>query len=626
MAHESFEDETVADYLNQHYISIKVDREERPDIDHIYMMYCQALTGEGGWPLTVIMTPEGHPFFAGTYFPKTSRYGRPGLLDILSQLNEKWATDNRRLRAASEDISERLQPIFAAAPGSFDPKTAVHQAAEKLGNRFDPLYGGFGDAPKFPTFHQLMFLLRYHRYTGENDALQMVQKTLTSISRGGIFDHVGGGLARYSTDTYWRVPHFEKMLYDNALAVLTYTEAYQQTKDTAHKWFVDSVLHYVEREMTSEGGAFYAAQDADSEGQEGRFYVWRPDDVTAALGEELGELYCDFYDITDEGNFEGYNVPNFIETDVETFASSRGLTIDALWAKLRDANEQLYEWREHRVHPGTDDKVLTAWNALMITALAKAGAAFHRSDYVMRAVRAANFIEKQLVRQDGRLLARYRDGEAGIVAYSDDYAYLIWAYLELYQATLDGFYLRRAIHWQKQLDEYFWDINLHGYFLSGHDAEELIARPKTVYDGATPSANSVSGYNLARLYAITGDAQYADKEDKLFAAFAEMLNEAPTEHLFLLMASLLVYGGTTEVVAAVGEGNRDVEDFVESWHQAFVPEAVILEPQARGEEGSIYPAEQNQLTVYVCRHFQCDRPDLDWKSAIERIIATPPRF
>lgn len=415
MAHESFEDEQVAAYLNEYYVAVKVDREERPDIDHIYMMYCQAITGEGGWPLTVIMTPDGHPFFAGTYFPKHARYGRPGLLDILKGLREKWDQDRDRLVAASADMTRRIQPIFQSTPGVFDEVKAIHQAAEHLGRTFDPHYGGFGDAPKFPSFHQLLFLLRYHRFTGENDALLMVQRTLDGIMRGGISDHVGGGLARYSTDAYWTVPHFEKMLYDNALAVIAFTEAYQQTGAAAYERYVRRILEYVDREMTSPEGAFYAAQDADSEGQEGRFYVWRPDDVAAAIGEREAQRYCRFYDITEEGNFEGYNVPNYTNTDVAEFAAAEGMEVDALWAWLDEQSERLYEWRKHRVPPGTDDKMLTAWNALMIAALAKAGAVYGEEGYVRTAVRAARAVEELLVRrEDGRLLARYRDGEAGL--------------------------------------------------------------------------------------------------------------------------------------------------------------------------------------------------------------------
>ncbi|WP_328702728.1 thioredoxin domain-containing protein [Alicyclobacillus suci] len=626
MAHESFEDEEVAKLLNEHYVAIKVDREERPDIDHVYMTYCQALTGEGGWPLTVVMTPDGHPFFAGTYFPKTSRYGRPGLIDILQQLADKWANEGERIREASADITRRMQPIFAAAPATFEPRQAVDKAFEQLSARFDPEYGGFSDAPKFPSFHQLMFLLRYHRFTGDAEALTMATTTMNGIIRGGIHDHVGGGLSRYSTDALWRIPHFEKMLYDNALGVLTATELYQVTTDETYRTFIRRTMSYLSREMTSEEGAFYAAQDADSEGQEGRFYVWRPDEVEAALGEELAPLYCDFYDITEEGNFEGYSVPNRIDVDVASFAASNGLTADELWAKLDAANEVLLEWRAHRTPPGTDDKVLTAWNALMIAACAKAGAVLGDAEYIGNAVRAVSFVEEHLVRHDGRLLARYREGEAGILAYADDYAYLVWAYLELYQATLDAYYLRRAMHWQMRMNELFWDDEQGGYFLAGKDAERLIAAPKTAYDGATPSANSVAAYNLVRLYAITGEAHLAEQVDQLFAAFGEFLNEAPAEHLYLLMAGMLVEAGSTEVVFAEAHGDNEVAAFLECWHEVFAPEAVVLKPGARVSEAQVYPVEGGETTLYVCRHFACERPVHDWRTAIAHVRVNPPQL
>lgn len=626
MAHESFEDEQVAAYLNEHYVAIKVDREERPDIDHVYMMFCQALTGEGGWPLTVIMTPDAHPFFAGTYFPKTARYGRPGVLDILQTLHERWETDGARMRAASVDVTKRLQPIFASSPGAYDADAALSKAANALTQRFDEQYGGFGDAPKFPSFHQLLFLLRYNRFTGDKEALQMALHTLEAIQRGGIYDHVGGGFSRYSTDMFWRVPHFEKMLYDNALAVLTYAEAFQQSGNVQFRRVIHETLTYILREMTSPEGGFYAAQDADSEGQEGRFYVWRPDEVIAALEEPLGQLYCAFYDITEEGNFEGDSVPNYIDTDVDAFAAARGLTVEELQAKLAEANERLLEWRAHRVHPDTDDKVLTAWNALLIAALAKAGAVLGNAEYVGMAVRAVSFLEAHLVDGNGRLLARYRDGEAGILAYADDYAYLVWAYITIYETTLDPFYLHRAEHWQKQMDALFWDEADHGYFLTGHDANELIARPKTVYDGATPSANSVAAYNLAQLYAITGRSAYADKVEQIFQAFGEVLGEAPTEHLHMLSASLWVHGGSTEVVVASGNQGAYMDEILKAWHARYLPEAVLLTPKVRVDGEEMYPAQSDELRVYVCRQFRCEQPEQDWRTAFEKLFASPPRL
>ncbi|EJY54770.1 hypothetical protein URH17368_2612 [Alicyclobacillus hesperidum URH17-3-68] len=627
MAHESFEDEQVAQYLNQHYISIKVDREERPDIDHIYMTYCQAVTGEGGWPLTVILTPDGHPFFAGTYFPKNARYGRPGLLEILRVMRQKWDEEREKLVSASAELVTRMQPIFAAMPGEVDGKHAARQAASTLRERFDHAYGGFGDAPKFPAFHQVMFLLRYSRFASDQGARQMALDTLDAIMRGGIADHVGGGIARYSTDAFWRVPHFEKMLYDNALAITAYTEAYQVTRNPRYRRFVEQIVTFLERELTSREGAFYSALDADSEGQEGRFYVWRPEDVTAALGDEDGEWYCAFYDITDEGNFEGYSVPNYVDRDIPAFASARNMSEGELWQWLDEANRKLYEWREHREHPGLDDKILTAWNALAISGLAKAGAVFADEHWLGLAVRAVQALETLLVRKpDGRLLARYRDQDAAVFAYADDHAYLIAAYLDLYEATLDPFYLRRAQHWQSVLDTLFWDSEGSGYFLYGRDAERLIAQPKTVYDGATPSANSVAAHNLQRLYALVGDEAYADRLDRLLHAFGTWLMEAPVDHLWLVTAAMLRDLGTTEVVWSSVPGRGDVRAMATAFHLAFLPEAVLLTPSARPNGENAYPPAADEALVYVCRHFHCERPEADVAATIANLVANPPRL
>ncbi|WP_243835018.1 thioredoxin domain-containing protein [Alicyclobacillus sacchari] len=627
MAHESFEDEQVAQYLNQHYVSIKVDREERPDIDHIYMTYCQAVTGEGGWPLTVIMTPDGHPFFAGTYFPKNARYGRPGLLEILHAMHERWNTQRDKLVSASAQLVSRMQPIFAAMPGEIDGKQAARQAASSLRDRFDTAYGGFTDAPKFPALHQIMFLLRYSRFASDPAAQEMALHTLDAIMKGGIADHVGGGIARYSTDAFWRVPHFEKMLYDNALAVAAYTEAYQVTKEAKYRRFVEHIIGFIERALTSPEGAFYSALDADSEGQEGRFYVWRPEDVMAALGDEDGDLYCAFYDITEEGNFEGYSVPNYVDRDIAAFAAARNMSVHELWRRLDDANRRLYEWREHREHPGLDDKVLTAWNALAISGLAKAGAVFADEHWLGLAVRAAQALERLLVRKpDGRLLARYRDGDANVFAYADDHAYLIAAYLDLYEATLDPFYLRRAQHWQSILDTLFWDADDGGYYLYGRDAERLIAHPKAVYDGATPSANSVSAHNLLRLYALVGDVAYADRLDRLLRAFGAWLMEAPVDHVWLVTAAMLRDVGSTEVVWSAAQGEEDVQTLMATFHPEFLPEAVLLTPDVRPTEQTSYPPAEDKPLIYVCRNFHCERPQEDVAATIVNLVSHPPHL
>ncbi len=622
MAHESFEDETVAAILNEHYVAIKVDREERPDIDHIYMTYCQALQGEGGWPLTIIMTPDGHPFFAGTYFPKMPRYGRPGLIQILQEIARLWKADRARLERASRSMAERMQPLFEGQAGEARGREAADQAYEALERMFDPEYGGFGPAPKFPTFHRVQFLLRYARLRPSERAAAMAQATLRSIQRGGIVDHVGGGLARYSTDPFWCVPHFEKMLYDNALALAAYADAYARDNDPAFLRFMRHIVDFFEREMRSPEGLYYSAVDADSAGGEGRFYLWRPEDVIAALGPEDGELYNAFYDITEAGNFEGANVPNYIHQDPAAFAASRGVTEEELWRKLDVLNEKLRAVRDARERPAIDDKCLTAWNALMAYGLARAGLACGEPAWVERAREVVAAIERILVRpDDGRLLARYRDGEAGIFAYADDHAYLVAAYLELYRATLDRAHLDRARHWQAVQDALFWDKAQGGYTFYGRDAESLIAVPKPVYDGAMPSANSQSAHNLWALHALTGDSEYADRLEGLLRAFGGDIASTPMDCLWLVTAAMMSEVGSTEIVLAAPR--EEAAQRARELARMDLPEAVWLTSDARGDEDTYPMAQHGAPQYYVCRGFRCDRPETDWKVVVERLRQPP---
>ncbi|SIS65627.1 hypothetical protein SAMN05421799_102217 [Alicyclobacillus vulcanalis] len=624
MAHESFEDETVAAILNHHFVAIKVDREERPDIDHIYMTFCQAMQGEGGWPLTIIMTPDGHPFFAGTYFPKTPRYGRPGLIQILQEIARLWQTNRARLEEASRTMAKRMEPLFAGQAGEARGRDAADQAFQALEAAYDPVCGGFGPAPKFPTFHRVQFLLRYARLRPSERAATMALSTLRAIMRGGIVDHVGGGMARYSTDDCWRVPHFEKMLYDNALALAAYAEAYAHAKDPVFLRFVRNMVSFFDREMRAPEGLYYSAVDADSAGGEGRFYLWRPEDVIAALGREDGELYNAFYDITEAGNFEGANVPNAIGQDPAAFAASRGMTEEELWHKLDALNEKLRAVRDLRERPAIDDKCLTSWNALMAFGLAKAGTAFGEPTWVARARELVAAIERVLVRpDDGRLLARYRDGEAGIFAFADDHAYLVAAHLELYRATLDSAYLERARHWQAVQDTLFWDKAHGGYAFYGRDAESLIAVPKPAYDGAMPSANSQAAHNLWTLYALSGDSAYADRLDSLFRAFGGDMATAPLDCLWLVTAAMMSEVGSTEVVLA---GPR--EDALQRAQELCampLPEVVWLMADARGEEAPYAMGPGGKPQYYVCRGFRCDRPETDWEVVVER-LSNPPSW
>ncbi|HZW82949.1 MAG TPA: thioredoxin domain-containing protein, partial [Candidatus Deferrimicrobium sp.] len=416
MERESFEDQEVADLLNAKYISIKVDREERPDIDHIYMSVCQGITGHGGWPLTIIMTPEQKPFYAGTYFPKNSRMGTPGLIDLLGQISTRWETERSSLEKTGEQIvSAVTEQILVSRPGELSQAT-LDEAYELLEQSFDVKYGGFGKAPKFPTPHNLAFLLRYYQQSGKQKALEMVETTLNSMADGGIYDHIGFGFSRYSTDRYWLVPHFEKMLYDNAQIAWVLLETYQVTKNERYASVAREIFSYVLRDMVSPEGGFYSAEDADSEGEEGKFYVWTPEEVIAVLGPELGTLYNVCFNIKPEGNFEGKNIPNLLLVNSKNLADKYSLSPEELKAKLESAREKLWTEREKRIHPHKDDKVLTAWNGLMIAALAK-GAQILDPSYAQPAEKAVQFILDKMVDSKGRLLARYRDGEAAYPAY-----------------------------------------------------------------------------------------------------------------------------------------------------------------------------------------------------------------
>jgi uncharacterized protein YyaL (SSP411 family) len=620
MERESFEDEEVAVLLNQYYVPVKVDREERPDVDHIYMTVCQALTGQGGWPLTVILTPGRKPFFAGTYFPKESRHGRPGLLQILQQVAQMWREERDRIVASGEKIAEAVQPRFATAVRGELTEAVLERAVGQLAAQFDEVYGGFGPAPKFPRPHDLSFLLREWKRTGNEQALRMVEKTLQSMRRGGIYDQIGFGFSRYSTDQEWRVPHFEKMLYDNALLAIAYLEAFQATGNRNYADTVEEIITYVLRDMTSPEGAFYTAEDADSEGVEGKFYVWTPDEVKEILGVEEGERVCRFLGIVPRGNFDrGASIPHRIQTDIESFAAAIGMEPEEWKQRFEAARQKLFAVRERRIRPFRDDKILTGWNGLMIAALAKASAVLERPDYRVAAERAVHFLLTRLRREDGRLLARYRDGEAAHLGYLDDYAFLVWALLELYEASLSPEWLRQAIEWNCQMDALFWDDAEGGLYFYGKDGEPLLARPKEIYDGALPSGNSVAAVNTFRLARLTGDPKWDDKAERQLRTFAGQVEQYPMGYTHFLMAWQHALGPTREIVIVGPRDQEDVREMIRLVHRAFLPDAVVLQydPETVQELETIAPfvkgmkTLRGRATAYVCRHFSCDAPTDD---------------
>ncbi|KYD16375.1 thioredoxin domain-containing protein [Saccharococcus caldoxylosilyticus] len=625
MAHESFEDEEVAAILNEKYISIKVDREERPDIDSIYMRVCQMLTGHGGWPLSVFLTPEGKPFYAGTYFPKRSRYGQPGFIDVLTKLYHKYRENPNEIERMAEQITEALRQSVQTAGAERLSLEAVEKAYRQLSGSFDTVYGGFGGAPKFPIPHMLMFLMRYYQWKRDERALLMVEKTLNGMANGGIYDHIGYGFARYSTDAMWLVPHFEKMLYDNALLAIAYTEAYQLTKNERYKEIAEQIIEFVKREMTSNDGAFYSAIDADSEGVEGKYYVWAPDEVINVLGTELGELYCRVYDITEEGNFEGKNVPNLIHTRMDRIARQYRMAEEELHEKLEEARKRLFAERSLRVFPHVDDKILTAWNALMIAALAKAAKVYKRRDYLQMAERALSFVETNLF-QNGRLMVRYRDGEVKHKGIIDDYAFLVWAYIEMYEATLVLSYLQKAKACTEQMISLFWDEEHGAFFMTGSDAEELIVQEKEIYDGALPSGNSVAAVQLIRLARLTGDLTVLEKAETMYKVFQRQVEAYESGHTFFLQGLLLLEAPTVEVVLFGKQGDEKREQLIQKWQDAFVPNVFLLAAELPDDFAKIAPfaAEYEPLgeetTVYVCENFSCQQPTTDVESVAKQLF------
>lgn len=612
MERESFEDQEVADLLNQHFVSIKVDREERPDIDSIYMTVCQMLTGQGGWPLNVFLTPDQKPFYAGTYFPKTSHYGRPGMMDVLPQLHEKYQEERENLENIADKITSSLKERVTFHTGNEISENVIHKAYQEIAQSFDGIFGGFGQAPKFPMPHQLLFLLRYYHWTGTEMALSMVEKTLEGMAKGGIYDHIGGGFARYSTDNMWLVPHFEKMLYDNALLLYVLAESYQATHNENWKRISYEVFEFIKREMTNVDGGFYSAIDADSEGVEGKYYVWSQTEVLNILDFELGELFCEAYDISDEGNFEGYSIPNMIQTNLEKLANNRGMSTEDVFKKLNNAKTVLLIEREKRVYPHLDDKILTSWNALMIAALAKAGMAFHEPQFLEYARKGLNFIEEKLWK-DNQFYARYRDGEVKFKAYIDDYAFLLWAYLEMYEAEHKTHDMQQAIKMKDIMLKDFWDNQSGGFYFTSTDSESLIHREKQGFDGALPSGNSVAALQLWRLAKLTEDTDLQESVDKLLASFEQDASMYPHGMLHMLQSVMAKYAGGKEVVVS-GKNDNNRKEFVTlfqgSYHPFDILMIAVLE-KLNLEELQVWKDkidEKHDFALYVCEQYSCKNP------------------
>ncbi len=582
-AHESFEDVEIADILNKYFISVKVDREERPDIDSVYMSVCQAFTGSGGWPTSIFMTPDKKPFFAGTYFPKTSRGSMIGFKELLLAIHDKWVSDRSFLLTQAEGIIEHLkQNTFSSENAD---KSLIEDAVKQFSAMYDEKDGGFGKAPKFPTPHNIIFLLSYYERYKNPRCLSMAEHTLMQMFRGGIFDHIGYGFCRYSTDKKFLVPHFEKMLYDNALLIMAYCKAYAVTKKLIYLEIAEKNAEYIAREMTSPEGGFYSAQDADSEGEEGKYYLFSPHEIIELLGKEQGELFNRHFDISFRGNFEGKNIPNLLHSS---------LTEGAFEACL----PTLHSYRKNRFPLQLDDKILTVWNSLMIAALSELYLHSRNEKYLEAAKKADEFISKNLCEKD-TLFVSFRDGKRGVAGFIDDYAAYIFAQLHLYKATSDCKYIESAKQFCDKAVNDFADTS-GGFYLYGEDGERLILRPKETYDGAMPSGNSIMAYNLVRLSVLTSDDKFTELAESQLNFIASDAAVYPAGYAMYLTA-LLEYYEPPMKITVVSAGETESTDLSDS-----LPEdAIIIHLSEPTEE---YPLKNGKTTYYVCKKHSCMPP------------------
>lgn len=633
MAHESFEDPEVARLINETFIPVKVDREERPDIDMVYMSVCQMMTGSGGWPLTIILTPDKEPFFAATYLPKETRFGHVGLLELIPRLKELWATRQAEALSSAGQITASLQKTTLKVSGEELGEPLLHLAYQQLAERFDEQRGGFGEAPKFPTPHNLLFLLRYWKRTGNEKARQIVEKTLQAMRRGGIYDHIGFGFHRYSTDSQWLVPHFEKMLYDQALLAIAYTEAYQATGREEYEQTAREIFTYIQQDMTAPEGGFYSAEDADSEGEEGKFYLWTSDEIQRVLSGKEADLAVKVFNLNEDGNFvdevagskSGRNILHLTKS-IDELAADLSMTASELRLHLEEIRRKMFADRAKRIHPHKDDKILTDWNGLMIAALAKGAQVFHEPRYADSARRAADFILKDVRTADGRLLHRYRGGEAALTAYADDYAFFIYGLLELYEATFDVHYLKVALELNEDLIQHFWDDDNGGFYFTADDSESLLVRQKEIYDGAIPAGNSVAMLNLLRLGRITANTDFEEKAAQIGQAFYGDVRQLPSAYTQIMVAIDFTVGSSCEVVIAGDSQANDTKQMLAAIQERFLPnKVVILRPteQESPEIDAIAPFVRNnpsidtKATAYVCLDYNCRLPTTDISSMLE---------
>ncbi len=596
MEHESFEDETLAAIQNDHFINIKVDMEERPDVDQIYMNFVQMTTGRGGWPMNVFLTPEKLPFFGGTYFPPNPRYGMPSWRQILTSISDAFRERRDELQESAEHIVSELRKMSVVEPaaGSLSPEM-LDAAFVSFTRTFDAANGGFGGAPKFPAAMSLEFLLRYHHRTGDDKALSMVTYSLEKMARGGIYDQLGGGFHRYAVDAVWLVPHFEKMLYDNAQLIRVYLHTFQVTGDEFFKRIAVECLEYICREMLDPSGGFYSTQDADSEGEEGKFFVWTPEEITEVLGEDVGRAFCRAYDVTAGGNFEGHSILNI--KDPALAGNDR----------FDDARKRLFEHREKRVKPFRDEKILTAWNGLMLAAFADAAGVLGDERYLSIAKKNADFILTEL-QKDGRLLRTWKDGKAKLNGYVEDYANVADGLVELFQVSGDAEYLTEAKRLADLMITEFWDAESGGFFFTSNDHEQLVVRNKDLYDNATPSGNSVAADVLLKLAKLTGEDKYERFAVTVLRLTASQIRRHPQGFGRALSALEFHLEQTMEIVVVGEEGNELERIALGGYH----PDAVVVLGRGDDDHGLPLLADRTAIdgepTAYICRDNVCQRP------------------
>jgi uncharacterized protein YyaL (SSP411 family) len=629
MEHESFEDEAVAKILNENFISIKIDREERPDLDQIYMTAVQMMTGQGGWPMSMFLTPDLKPFYGGTYFPPEDRYGRPGFKSLLLALVDAWQNRREEINQIAGQRTEQLQGFsqLEADPGELK-EGLIRNAVGRLGQAFDSDQGGFGDAPKFPHPMDLRLLLRAWKRFGNDEALNMVRFTLDHMARGGIYDHLGGGFHRYSTDARWLVPHFEKMLYDNALLAVTYLEAFQATREPFYREVVEETLDYVHREMTSPDGPFFSTQDADSEGVEGRFFVWSAKEIEDVLGPELAEIFCYVYGVSEDGNWEGHNILHRAKTDDQDARLLR-IQLPELRKMLADAKRKLFEVRSRRIRPGRDEKILTAWNGLMVDAFALAAQVFDKPEYAAAACRAADFVLTRMRTPDGRLLrTTFAGAEAKLNGYLEDYSFMINALVTLYEATFEPRWIEAALDLSKVMVDQFWDPAKGGFFYTGRDHESLIVRTKDPQDNATPSGNSMAVTALLRLAKLTGRADLQDKAEAGLRFFRGLMANQPMAAGQMLIA-LDFHLGTVQEFAIVGNPKaEETQRVLRAIRTGFRPNKVVAmktDKEDSVSDDKLIPLLASKksagtVTTFICENFACQAP-LMGAEMVEKTLA-----